>query len=192
MKATLKLVKIDHSLIKEPTWIVFGRNNGIYKASTTYDWLGEKKTTSPGEFYIEHISDKSEWRFVKPDDPDRIEYDYFQKVVAEIESGDANTYQIDVRFSEWQLIVTCLLGRKVEVDYTASYSRVKVKYIYSHETTKLEEALLRIRAISQPHWTEHEHWNEVCEIAKDATISQKDLRASNKIAGAAKELNNGQ
>lgn len=178
MKATLKLVKIDHSLIKEPTWIVWARNNGIYKASTTFKWLDEEKRTSPGEYYIEHITDKTEWRFIHPDQPDRVKYDYFQKVVAEI-NEDGNTYQVDVRFSEWQLIVNCLLGREVEVKYIGLFSykepTVTVEYIYSPEAIKLEEPLLRIRDISQPHWTEHKHWDEVCEIAKNALISQKEL-----------------
>lgn len=178
MKATLKLVKIDHHLIKEPTWIVFARNNGIYKASTTFKWGDEEKVTSPGEYYIEHVTDKAEWRYIYPDQPDRVKYDYFQKVVAEINEG-GNTYQVDVRFSEWQLIVNCLLGRQVEVEYLGMLSykdpTVTVTYIYSPEVIKLEESLLRIRNISQPHWTEHKHWNEVCEIAKDALISQKAL-----------------
>lgn len=178
MKATLKLVKIDHHLIKEPTWIVFARNNGIYKASITHKWGDEQKSLSLGEYYIEHITEKKEWRYVCPDQPDRAKYDYFQKVVAEInENGDI--YQVDVRFSEWQLIVNCLLGRQVEVKDMGLFSydkpTVTVTYIYSPEAIELEESLLRIRDISQPHWTEHIHWDEVCEIAKDALISQKAL-----------------
>lgn len=178
MKATLRLVKIDHSLIKEPTWMVFGRNNGIYKASTTFKWGDEEKTTSPGEYYIEHITEESEWRYVYPDQEDRIKYDYFQKVVAEI-NEPGNTYQVDVRFSEWQLIVNCLLGRQVEVEYLGIFSykepTVTVTYVYSPEVIQLEEPLLRIRDICQPHWTEHKHWDDVCEIAKNALISQKGI-----------------
>jgi hypothetical protein len=178
MKATLKLARIDHSLIKEPTWIVFARNNGVYKASTTFKWGNEEKSTSPGEYYIEHITEEREWRYVYPDQVDRVKYDYFQKVIAEI-NENGNTYQVDVRFSEWQLIVTCLLGRQVEVEYLGMFSHkvptVTVSYIYSPEVIKLEEPLIRIRDIAQPHWTHHEHWDKVCEIAKGALISQKEL-----------------
>ena len=178
MKATLKLVRIDHRQIKEPTWIVFARNNNIYKAATSHKWGDEEKALSEGEYYIKHISEKSEWRYVCPDQADRVKYDFFQKVVAEIdESG--YIYQIDVRFSEWQIIVSCLLGRQVEVEYVSYFSHkeptVTVTYVYSPEVIKLEESLLKIRDICQPHWTEHEHWDQVCEIAKDALISQKAL-----------------
>lgn len=103
MVGVCKLVQIEAESIKEKEWIVFKRYNSIYQAS---------RTQSKGEFLISHITDAHEWRYINPDDPGRQDWDKFQKIVIEAEDGE--TYPI--KFSEWQVILNCLLGKKVKVE----------------------------------------------------------------------------
>ena len=98
-----RLIQIEAKDIKEWDWIIFKRNNWIYRV---------ERTKSDGEFLIKHINDKSEWRYIQPDDESRQDWDKFQKIVMEaIEDGEKKFYPI--YFSEWQVILNCLLDKEV-------------------------------------------------------------------------------
>lgn len=106
----VKVITIDHNQIKEPTWILFKRNENIYKATPT---------STKGEFHIEHITEPSEWRYVQPDSPGREEYDKFQKVIIEyVEDGTIQS--IDLTWSEWQVAINILINKRVEFDYEST------------------------------------------------------------------------
>lgn len=175
MRGVLKKVTIDHKEIKKPTQICFGERKGIYMASITYDWCGEQKQCSPGEYYISEINGDDS-RYVHPDAPDRVAWDYFSKIVVEVQdNGYGTCEQFDLRWSEWQIVDTCLLGREVEIKlcfHILGHRKpleCMITHIYSRSPAdRAEEALIRIRDISQPHWTHHKDWNNICEIAKSA------------------------
>jgi|ERR1051325_4293087 hypothetical protein len=109
-KGVVKVIAIDHNQIKAPTWIVFKRNDDIYKATPT---------DTKGEFHIEHITEPSEWRYVQPDSPGREEYDKFQKVIIEY-SEEGETLTVDLAWSEWQVALNLLVGKKVEFDFEST------------------------------------------------------------------------
>lgn len=104
MKGICRLVLIEAKSIKKPTWVVFKRYNDIYKA---------EPTKSEGEFFISHIVNDREWRYINPDDESRKDWDKFQIIVMEArEHGEKVTYPI--YYSEWQVILNCLLDKEVE------------------------------------------------------------------------------
>jgi hypothetical protein len=103
MKGICRLVAIEAMDIKESSWMVFKRNNQIYKAV---------RTKYNGEFFISHITDEREWRYVHPDDKSRNGWDKFGKVVMEtVLDGEDKCYPI--YHSEWQVILNCLLDKEV-------------------------------------------------------------------------------
>lgn len=165
MKGVIKKVTINSQEIKSKTQVCFGRNDLIYTA---------EPTNSHGEFYISEING-DDWRYVHPEAPDRIQCDYFYKPVVDVaDNGYGTQEDFNLRDSEWQLVINCLMGREVEVklDYGFLTRRgllARITHIYPQSPqSRAEETLIRIRDISRPHWTHHEDWDTVCEMAKAA------------------------
>ncbi len=110
LQGTVRVITIDHNAIKEPSWIVFKRNNNIYEATPT---------ESKGEFLIKHITERSEWRYIAPNAPGREQYDRFQKVFIEhVEGGEI--FNVELIWSEWQLALNLLKDKKVQFDFASS------------------------------------------------------------------------